>query len=105
MALRLNGIEPVVIKGRQCVPFIDAETKLRLQMIKAYDAKDDKILASVFPEDEEYVLKYLTEAPVIEKEILHAYLVGGEKAVETVMDGFNKKISQAFDKIPMGEEE
>lgn len=98
MALSLNGIEPVRIKGRDCIPKIDAETKLRLAEIKNYDSASDLVLASAFPDDEAYVREFLETAPVIEKEILHAYLVGGESAVASIMDGFNESMKDTMKK-------
>ena len=94
MALTLHGIEPVEIKGKACVPKIDAETKLRLAEIKTYDKAADLVLASAFPDDEAYVREFLETAPVIEKEILHAYLVGGEQAVSSIMNGFNDNMKE-----------
>lgn len=94
MALSLHGIEPVEIKGRLCVPKIDAETKLRLSNIKSYDKVADGVLAGAFPDDEEYVRRFLADAPVVEKEILHAYLVGGEHAVKVMLDGINDNLQK-----------
>ena len=92
MALSLQGIGPVEIKGRFCTPQLNAENKLRLAEIKSYDNTADLVLASVFPDDEEYVQEFLKTAPALEKEILHAYLVGGDTAVKAVMDGVNENL-------------
>lgn len=106
MALTLNGIEPVEIKGRLCTPKIDAETRMRLGEVTTYDRATDLLLASAFADDESYVREYLENAPVIEKEILHAYLVGGEPAVKAVMQGFEdnmkKVMAEALEKTQNG---
>lgn len=96
MALSLNGIEPVKIKGKICTPKLDAETRLRLAEIKTYDRSTDLVLASAFPDDEEYVRKFLEEAPAVEKEILHAYLVGGETAASSVIDNIKDGLKNAM---------
>ena len=97
MALSLNGLEPVNFKGVVCKPELNAEVKLRLSQIKRYDEETDKILASAFPEDEEYVFEFLKAAPVAEKEILHSYLIGGESAASATMDGIKEGIRKVID--------
>lgn len=97
MALTLNGIEPVEIKGVICTPKIDTETRLRLSEIKSYDKSTDLLLASAFPENEDHVRAYLETAPVIEKEILHAYLVGGEQATKAILSGFEDNMKKIMD--------
>lgn len=86
MALSFNGLEPVAFGGRDCVPKIDTETKLRIQAIKAYDSTSDEVLASAFPNDEAYVRDFLAnKMTVYEKELLHAYLLGGEHMVRLLV--------------------
>ena len=87
MALSFNGLQPVAFGGKDCTPRLDAETKLRLQGIKTYDQSANEALAAAFPDDEEYVKEFLTNSmTVFEKELLHAYLLGGEKMVGLMMD-------------------
>lgn len=86
MALTFNGLEPVNFGGKDCAPKVDAELNLRLTRIKTYDKDADELLASAFPGNEEYVTVFLTDKmTTFDKEILHAYLIGGEKMVETVL--------------------
>lgn len=103
MALSLNGLEPVEFKGKVCKPVINTELKLRLTQITNYGESADNTLASAFPDDEEYVREFLKNAPVIEKEILHAYLVGGETATKAVIDGLEGGVKKAMDDAVKGE--
>lgn len=96
MALSLNSLEPVNFKGRECMPKINAELRLRLTSLKNYNNETDKILASAFPDDEGFVLNFLENAPVIEKQILHAYLIGGEKAAEATMTSLQKSLENSI---------
>ena len=104
MALSLNGLEPVEFKGKTCKPVINTELKLRLTQITNYGESADNILASAFPDDEEYVREFLKNAPTVEKEILHAYLVGGESATKAVIDGLEGGVKKAIDNAMKGRE-
>lgn len=87
MALSFNGLEPVAFGGKECTPKIDAELKLRLSQIKKYDESVDEILASAFPDDEVYVSSFIKDKmTIIDKQILHAYLMGGDTMVNTIMN-------------------
>ena len=103
MALSLNGLEPIEFKGKACRPVINAELKLRLTQITNYGESADSVLASAFPDDEDYVRDFLRNAPTIEKEILHAYLVGGESAAKAVIDGLEGGVKKAIDNAMKGE--
>lgn len=86
MALSFNGVEPVSFGGKECTPKINTELKMRLSEIKEYDSAADIVLASVFPDDEAYVLKFLQEKmTTLDKQILHAYLIGGDTMVSKLM--------------------
>lgn len=88
MALSFNGLEPVRFGGRDCTPRITTEIKLRLEQIKAYDDNADDVLASAFPDDENYVRDFLkNKMTAMDKERLHAYLYGGETLLNTLLDG------------------
>lgn len=96
MALSLNGVEPVGFKGKKCVPKINTELKMRLQNIKEYNEATDSILASAFPDDEEYVKAFLSSesTTLLEKEILHAYLMGGDTMVGAIMGQLGKAMEK-----------
>lgn len=102
MALSLNGLEPIEFKGKACTPVINAELKLRLTQITNYGESADNVLASAFPDDEDYVRNFLKNAPTVEKEILHAYLVGGEAAAKAVIDGLEGGVKKAIDSAMEG---
>ena len=96
MALSFSGIQPVEFGGKDCTPKLDTELKMRLAQIKTYTEADDDVLASAFPDDEAYVRAFLKdEMTVLEKQTLHAYLLGGMTAVDTLMDG----IKDTFRKV------
>lgn len=82
--LNLNTLEPVNFGGRECTPEINTELKMRLSEIKRYDESVYPILASAFPNDEEYVKGFLSKMTTVDIEILHAYLVGGATMVESI---------------------
>lgn len=97
MALSFNGIEPVTFGGRECKPVINTELKLRLAQIKEYNEEADEIFASVFPDDEKYVLKFLQEKmTTLDKQTLHAYLIGGEAMVARIMGSIDESIKGAI---------
>ena len=96
MALSFNGLQPVEFGGKDCTPKLDTELKMRLAQIKTYTEADDEVLASAFPDDEAYVKAFLKDKmTVLEKQTLHAYLLGGMTAVNTLMDG----IKDTFRKV------
>ena len=96
MALSIDGLEPVSIGGKNCVPKIDAEMKLRLSQIKNYDESADETLAMAFPDSEKYVHDFIKDKmTVLDKQILHAYLIGGDTMVAALMD----KIKGVIDNV------
>ena len=98
MALSFNGLEPVEFGGKECAPKLDTELKMRLSQIKTYTEADDDVLASAFPDDEAYVKSFLKDKmTVLEKQTLHAYLLGGMTAVDTLMDGIKGSLRKAVD--------
>ena len=98
MAFKINTFQPVEIGGKECKPEINTELKLRLSQINNYTEEADEVLASAFPNDENYVKKKLKDTPVLEKELLHAYLLGGERMAQSVLD----RVSQSFNETMKG---
>lgn len=94
--LNLQAIEPVNFGGKECTPKIDAETKLRLSQIKEYNEKDCKVLASAFPDDEDYVLEFLGKMATIDIQTLHAYLIGGPTMVESMLKSVDRELENAI---------
>lgn len=82
--LSLNALEPVDFGGRECMPKVNAEMKLRLSQIKDYNSNSIEVLAMAFPDDEEYVKKFLRDISTIDIQLLHAYLLGGPTMVESM---------------------
>lgn len=101
MALSFKGIDPVEFGGKTCIPSINAETRMRLATIKKYGPETDSILASAFPDDEVYVKDFLNNRmTVFDKVKLHAFLMGGEEMVATVVDELGKKLSEQVSESP-----
>lgn len=94
--LSLNALEPVDFGGRECMPKVDAETKLRLSQIKDYNSKSIDVLAMAFPDDEEYVKEFLAEMTTIDIQLLHAYLLGGPTMVEAIRQQLGNAMSNAI---------
>lgn len=97
--LKFSGIQPVQFGAKDCEPAkLTAETKLRLERIsfdsEAETKKAEEILAGCFPNDEAYVLEFIrTKMTTIDKQILQAYLTGGERAVQLIEDAIRDKIN------------
>lgn len=97
--LKFSGIQPVSFDNRDCTPKLDNGKLLRLARLKfdteANIAEADKVLASCFPDDEEYVLDFLTNKMLAtDKRILQSYLTNGEKAIAMLdrsIDAFAEK--------------
>ena len=91
--LTFDGIQPVRFGGRDCTPSTDAELRLRIQALKfdtdADQAHANEILAKAFPEDEDYVHKFLDkQMTTFEKRQLQAYLIagpGGTRAIDNAI--------------------
>lgn len=96
--LNLNAIEPVSFGGKECTPKINTETKMRLSAIKTYDEKALAVLASAFPEDEEYVKEFLGRMATMDVETLHAYLLGGPTMVEKIRSRVDSVLNEVEDK-------
>lgn len=104
--LKFDGIQPVCFGGRDCMPKTNTELRLRLQGISfktdAETEKADKIIAECFPDDQEYVEKFLNnEMTPYEKQELRAYLVSGPSAIRMI----NKAISDAMAEATKGDKQ
>lgn len=87
--LSFDGIQPVRFGGRDCTPSTDAELRLRIQALEfdtdADQAHANEILAKAFPEDEEYVHKFLDkQMTTFEKQQLQAYLIAGPGGIRVI---------------------
>lgn len=95
--LSFDGVQPVRFGGRDCIPSTDAELRLRIQALKfdtdANQAHANEILAKAFPEDEEYVKKFLDkQMTTFEKQQLQAYLLAGAAGIRMI----NSTITEAI---------
>lgn len=110
MALKFTGIQPVSFNDRECTPKLDTGKRVRLSRISfktdAEIAKANEVLASCFPDDEEFVLDFITnKLTPSDKQVLRTYLVQGEKAIamlDRTTDLFAEKV---LEKISDGQPE
>lgn len=91
MALKIAAIEPVEFGDRKCFPKLNADKRLRLAQIKQDTeqarAKANQVIASCFPDDEDFVLDFLeNQISENDRQILTLYLRGGQ----TALDAYNK---------------
>lgn len=98
--LSFDGIQPVGFGGKECVPKINTELRLRLRGLKFETDADteqaDKVLAECFPEDEKYVAGFLKDqmAP-FEKQQLQAYLIAGPSGIRLIDETITNTIKGA----------
>lgn len=101
--LKFSGIQPVEFNGRDCTPALDTGKRLRLARLKFDEAnidEADRILASCFPDDEEYVKNFLaTKMTPADKHILQAYLLNGEKAIAMLDRTSDAMAEKALEKL------
>ena len=87
--LHFNGIEPIDFKGKECMPKVDTEARLRLNVIKfgteAEIKEADEVLMSCF--EEQYAKDFIkNKLSPDDKEILRTYLAGGETGLNRLND-------------------
>lgn len=101
--LKFSGIQPVEFNGRDCTPKLDTGKRLRLERLKFDEAnmdETDRVLASCFPDDEEYVAQFLRDKMTpADKHILQAYLLNGEKAIAMLDRTSDVMAEKALDKM------
>lgn len=100
--LSFDGIQPVMFGGKDCMPSLDAELRLRIQNLKfdtdADRAHSDEVLAKAFPKDRDYVEDFLKkQMSDMEKQKLQAYLLGGMSAVRTLDQAIERVMNQAME--------
>lgn len=87
--LHFNGLEPVDFKGKTYEPKVDAEKRLRLSTIKfgtqEEESEANSVLCSCFDEEEakEFIRNKLSPQ---DKQVLGAYLAGGETGVNRLSE-------------------
>lgn len=101
--LKFSGIQPVQFGAKDCTPEINAETRLRIERAgfetQESTKKAEEILASCFPDDEAYVLEFIrTKMTTTDKQILKAYLSGGDRAVAMIEEAIRDAIKNNVDK-------
>jgi len=93
MALKLEKLGAVDFGEFSATPKVNVERTLRIQQIKMTTeaeisaAKDT--MAEAFGDDKEKVRAVLDELPLFELQILQAYLMGGERMANKMLDIIN----------------
>lgn len=103
MALKFAGIEPVEFGGKSCTPRIDADKRLRLSQLKfnteADITKANKVIASCFPNDEQFVEEFLTnQIADSDRQVLALYLRGGQRALDAYNKAIEDMMAEALEK-------
>lgn len=102
MALKIAGIEPVELGERKCMPRMDADKRLRLSQLE-YNTKTDlaaaaKVIASCFPNDEDYAKEFLTNyAGPTDMQLVALYLQGGQKALDIYQQSYDRLMNEAIE--------
>ncbi len=101
--LKFSGIQPVSFDNRDCMPALDNSKILRLGRLKfdteANIEEADKILASCFPDDEDFVYEFLsTKMLATDKRILQSYLLNGEKSIAMLDRSIDALAEKALEK-------
>lgn len=102
--LKFSGIQPVQFGAKDCTPEINAETRLRIERA-SFDTQEatkkaEETLAGAFPDDEAYVLEFIrTKMTTTDKQILKAYLTGGDRAVKIIEDAIRDAVNASIDKV------
>ena len=110
MALKIAGIEPVELGERKCMPRMDADKRLRLSQLnfktKTDLAKAAEVIASCFPNDEDYAREFLTNyAGPTDMQLVALYLQGGQKALDIYQQTYDRLIDEAMAKAQKTEAE
>lgn len=104
MALKIAGIEPVELGDSKCIPKMDADKRLRLGALK-FDTQEQinkaiTVIASCFPNDEEFVKEFLeANADTTAMMLVALYLRGGQKALDIYEQSYEKLIAEATEKV------
>lgn len=103
MALKIAGIEPVELGERKCMPRMDADKRLRLSQLKFKTktdlAKAAGVIASCFPDDEDYVSEFLANyVGPTDMQLVALYLQGGQKALDIYQQTYDRLIDEAMER-------
>lgn len=103
MALKFAGIEPVEFGTRSCTPRIDADKRLRLSQLKFNTqteiTKANGVIASCFPDDEEFVADFLNnQIGDTDRQVLALYLRGGQAALDAYQKAIDEMMAEALAK-------
>lgn len=88
MAFKVSTKSSVEFNGKEFIPEVTTELRIRIGEISFQTEEDskkaDKVLSECFPGNENEVLALLPKVSIYEKQLLRAYLVGGDRAVEAI---------------------
>lgn len=88
MAFQIHTLNTVEFDGVEYRPEINSEMRLRLASLSfdsdSAQAEAEDVLATCFPADKDRVKALLPRVPLLEKQMLRAYLLGGQSAVDII---------------------
>lgn len=94
MPLKLKNLEAVEIGEFSAVPIVNAENLLRLSQVNLGTAegreKAVEVMADCFPKAKEAAQNAIGLLPIFELCKLQAYLIGGDEAVNALMNELRK---------------
>lgn len=100
MAFTTKTKQSVEIDGVAYIPEITTELKMRLGNEMNFDTEENskksyKILAECFGDKKDEVLELLPKIPSFDLQLMRAYLLGGDRLVETVQNELMRNLGGA----------
>lgn len=100
MGLKFEKIQPVQFGDIVAMPYVDEETKLRLQNINfsTLEGRADAIdlMVSCFKEKKDEIREFMKGMGVYELNQLQAYLMGGQVLLDKLDKQFDKMMDRSF---------
>lgn len=102
MALSFETIQPIKLDGKQCTPVVDAEARLRLAALKGTTSEDDikkaaEVIASCFPNEQEYVAEKALGLSPMDLATLRTYLLNGYSGIKAMEDTYARQVDKIIE--------
>lgn len=98
MAFKTKTTRSVEIDGKAYIPEINTELRLRLGQINTNteEAVNEayEVIASCFPDDKEEIKSLLPKISALDIQLMRAYLIGGDTALEAVEKQLQNEIAK-----------
>lgn len=100
MGLKFKNIEPVQFGDIVAMPYVDEETKLRLQNINFTTlegrAEGINLMLSCFKEHKDEIREFMKTMGAYDLNQLQAYLMGGQALLDKLDKQFEKMMDRSF---------